>query len=436
MTPNITGQMAKYPFFPESKEAVREVSPESIVTDENIIERAKDRIISGIDSGNIGKATNDYRVELLSYPVSRILVSLLGENYVTKQYAQAEASSAVEKFRDDLSEDGSEYLSETLELKDIRQKFDLEFNEVNDIKELFNKSNFAENWKKSNSETRVLMVKGVKSGIPITEEDAASTENVFDNFIQQDSTFETHRRKDQYYYITVEDYLRYTKDINEEKWNLTNRTLVDGEVLVQRKELFDIIEAAFFERIYENLPMDVPSAISEKLESEVSDLEEKLPDEVFFGEIEVVEEGAFPPVIKMLMERIQKGKFVSHEERLIIATFLIHLGMSNDEIIEMLQTNPNFDEETRYQLDHLRNRGEGGEPYTPPTYDTIEAWGIEWDKDELEDKVSHPLTYYRVKLEEEGIDPTEPLEEAREKMSEDNTENEDDTEDTDNSNNE
>ncbi len=70
---------------------------------EQVRERGKSRVLEAIGEG-IKKNTYPDRVaaekELLSYPVARILVSCINDNYLTKRYALSEAKSAFEKVRD------------------------------------------------------------------------------------------------------------------------------------------------------------------------------------------------------------------------------------------------------------------------------------------------------------------------------------------------
>jgi DNA primase large subunit len=74
--------------------------------------------------------------------------------------------------------------------------------------------------------------------------------------------------------------------------------------------------------------------------------------------------------------------------------------MSTDEIVETYEVNPGFGEEmTRYQTDHIRGET-GPTEYTCPSCATMVTYGDCRNKDELCETISHPLGYYRKKLDE------------------------------------
>lgn len=422
--------MAKYPFLDYSRDYLSDTNPIEVITDTEddethpVLQTAKRRIYVGIQSGTAprvqhgetdekgGVFNQDKETILLSYPIARILVSIFDEVFVIKQYARAEAKAAIANLKQDIDNEPDDDLSEfgvgnttRLTLDDIRDEYGLDFEEFTDIRTLVNNSQFAKELENNPTEQNSKILQSIGGNVSqnegqlenITQENAFLTLSTY--FLDQ---LETDRKYARYYTMALEDYLRLTKDKNEPEWNLPNRILFDGNVIIAEAELFELIEEVFFNDIYETLPLDVPSDIEDLLKDDLDDIESFIPDELVFEEINIVEEGVFPPVIKTILERVKQGEPVIHEERITLATFLIHIGMSDDEIIDLLGVHPDFDENTRYQLQHLRTKGEGGEPYTPPTYSTLRAWGIEWEEDELEQKVSHPLGYYRIKLSSMG----------------------------------
>jgi len=435
--------MAKYPFLDYSRDYLSDTNPIEVIRKDKeedetsqVLQTAIRRIHIGINSGMVplfreeeeedneedeeskeAKKADvfdpDDKTIILSYPIARILVSIFDEVFVIKQYARAEAKAAVKHLEKDINSDSQTDLQEfgfedntTLSLEEIKEEYNLDFEEFTGVRQLVNESKFVEeletNSKKKNKE--ILESIGAENTVKNSEQLGSFTKE--NSFMKLSTYFfnqlEVDRKYARYYRISLEDYLRLTKDKNEAQWNLPNRILFDGRVIIMESELFSLIEEAFFNDIYETLPLDVPDNIANLLEDDVDDIDSFIPDELVFEEINIVEEGVFPPVIKTILERVRKGEPVIHEERITLATFLIHIGMSDDEIINLLDVHPDFDENTRYQLQHLRTKGEGGEPYTPPTYSTLRAWGIEWEEDELEQKVSHPLGYYRIKLSSMG----------------------------------
>ena len=91
---------ARYPFLDAAREAVdrADVDLGTVVLREDspVVERALERVESAIAEGRVGSPRN-LRVELLSYPVARVIVSAVGDR-VIRAYAAAEAATAHERF--------------------------------------------------------------------------------------------------------------------------------------------------------------------------------------------------------------------------------------------------------------------------------------------------------------------------------------------------
>lgn len=403
----ITDLMVKYPFFEESKASLADTAIDEIVDEEPVLTRAKQRIITGIKSGTLMEGTVSNEIELKSYPLARILVSIIDEPFVLKKYAKAEAKTAVENLKNDATQETEkqEYLSsfepETMNLEDIKEEFDIQFSKLDSVEQLIDDSQFSQMWSSLDDEQKPSVLEAL--GAPTSKEDENITaDSLYQNLSAKVPAFKQDEKNDKYYTINLPDYLTNSVDKDGSRWNLSNRVIFNGTVLITQSELFELLEQLFYTEIYSSLPLSIDKKLREKLKPDTQDVKAALSDDLFFDDINTVEEGAFPPIIETILQRVRNGDQVSHEERITLATFLIHIGMTDDEIVEMLEVHPNFDDQTRYQLQHLRTKGEGGKAYTPPTYSTLQAWGVEWTADELEQKVKHPLTYYRIKLDEEG----------------------------------
>jgi len=76
----------------------------------------------------------------------------------------------------------------------------------------------------------------------------------------------------------------------------------------------------------------------------------------------------------------------------------LNLGLNEDEIIAIYKNSPDFDEErTRNQGEHIAG-DKGSVRYTAPSCGTMRTYGNCAGNDEICEKVSHPLNYYRRKL--------------------------------------
>lgn len=125
-------QLARYPFLDDAREATRREAPP---IDELLergsrsaaLDRAVDRIENALTGETVGDTHRDPEVEVLSYPLARIIVSLLDDRRVTRRFATAEARTAAMRFRNDLEADRPR--PEAIDRERLLDEFDLEVND-------------------------------------------------------------------------------------------------------------------------------------------------------------------------------------------------------------------------------------------------------------------------------------------------------------------
>jgi len=333
---------ARYPFLATAREAVETASVdlgEVVATDDAVTERAVERVEHAITDGTVGEPHRRTRVELLSYPVARVLVSLVDQHICTRKYAQAEAETAQTRFSQELAAT-TEFKStstERIRLDQLLAEFDLED--------------------------------------AVTDADAG-------------------------YWVEVGTYLDLAADQRGDEWRLVNRPLADGRVRIGSEELQVLLKQAVRHRVAEGLPFQVPDAIADELDAEVERLTDVLAELDLTREIDTVVPELFPPCMQALLDKVQKGEHLEHHSRFAIAAFLTSIGMTTDEIVELFQVNPGFGEEaTRYQVDHIRGDTSPTE-YSTPACSTMVSYGDCVNKDDLCERISHPMAYYEKKLDD------------------------------------
>ena len=93
---------ARYPFLEASREAVEEAGVDlaAIVREGGApVDRGLERVRRALVAGTVAPESRwNTRAELLSYPVARVLVSLLDVPGAVEKYARAEAALAYERF--------------------------------------------------------------------------------------------------------------------------------------------------------------------------------------------------------------------------------------------------------------------------------------------------------------------------------------------------
>jgi len=355
---------ARYPFRQVSRQAVGEAGVDlaAVVAEEAaVVERGMERVVWALEDGSVGDAHDVDRVELLSYPVARVLVSLVDEHILTHMYAEAEAATAYERFTADFTDtDELAYANtERLTLPDLFTEFDLSGG--------------------------VRAANGTVGDGSAAVSDGQSRE----------------------FWVEVGTYLDLASDMRGDEWRLVNRALADGEVTVDGEGLLALLRQAVRHRVDDDLPLAVPAAIESELTEETEQLRERLSELDLTRDIDTVVPELFPPCMRHLLDQVQKGEHLEHHSRFAIASFLTSIGMTTDEIVDIFQVNPGFGEEaTRYQVDHIRGATSPTD-YSPPSCATMQSYGDCIDKDDICTDVideSHPLNYYEHRLDEEDED--------------------------------
>lgn len=330
--------LAKYPFTAEAVEYIKsaDITLGDLVEPgfRIILDRAIERIKSAIELGRIKTDLTDLEVEILSYPVTMAILSIIGEPALSRRYAVAEAKRIYEELR----------LDEDLKI------------------EYLCKSNF--NWR----------VRHVDIGV-----------------------FE----------IFFADYLKITPLFQAPSWKLVNRLVYNGWVRVKKHELARLVAEAVRVRIVERLilpqpPITVPSEVMDVI-NDIRKLFEShrsmiRAEESYAGP--VVEE-AFPPCIRAILSDLLKGSTISHMARFALTAFLLNVGRSVDEVVELFSSSADFNENvTRYQVEHIAGLRGSHIKYSPPSCSTLRTFGLCISGDSLCLKVRHPLTYYKAKVRE------------------------------------
>jgi DNA primase large subunit len=344
-----------YPFLAAASKYVKEsgVTLDDLITAaafERARLRGKERVHEALKEGTVRRpvimSTAQAEVELLSYPFARILVSCIDDERLVRRYALSEAKSAYEKLKENSSTGSS---SDTDIINELSREFGI----------------------------RVDFVR-----LPQEQE----------------------REQVQLPFV---DYLRFTSNLRDKRWKLVNRRLEKGWVKLRKGEFLRIIQEAIYERIKKDLPLDVPQALCESIRSYTEDIRQELEvlrrkyDDGTFepsSGFRVRDPSSFPPCIAAILSNLRDGVNVPHTARFAVTAFLLNIGLTEDEIIEIYKNSPDFDEErTRYQVEHIAG-DKGNVRYTAPSCDTMRTYGNCINSDDVCEKIMHPLSYYKLKL--------------------------------------
>ncbi len=328
--------LAKYPF---SFEAAEYVKQRGLVIDDlvsqdyvDIINRAEQRVRESILNGRVEwREEADYNIEILSFPVSIMLVMSMNNEFLNRRYALAESKRADMLLKNEMNKEilmdivkgtfnwDIKRISETID-----QKYDFSLGIVDFLK---NAPRFHdERWKMLNH----ILVRGQV-------------------------------------YLKTDELARL---IAEE---VSNR--------IQ-------------ERLSEKQRVKLPEQITERMEPLSQILEAKIK-RMKLEAVTEVNPTAYPPCIAQLYKLLLEGKQISHMGRFAVTSFLLNVGMDVKEVIDRFATTSDFNEQlTRYQVEHIAGKRGTGTKYTSPNCETLQTHGLCVGKDELCKKVKHPLNYY------------------------------------------
>lgn len=194
------------------------------------------------------------------------------------------------------------------------------------------------------------------------------------------------------YSIPFTDYLKLSKRFwGDPSWKLTNQMLLRGKVYLDRRKLLRLLEekiASHIESLVERSASEaiqggkVPSYLMDTLvkvrekSKGTSQLEPAFKMEGWQPSGTPIHD-AFPPCMKSILTLALEGENLSHHQRFALATFMIWIGASEDDILEVLRKLPDYNEKkARYQVEHLMGKRGGGKKYLPYSCSTMKTLGM------------------------------------------------------------
>ncbi len=323
---------AKYPYLADVRRFIEEHYPglsfEAILERDNrVLARAFERIEQAVSQGRVGEpGTYTYVEEVLAYYASIILVSLSTSRWLADRYALAEA----ERSYLHMVGEPSETLVSLARLLGIKAR---------------------------HSTTSIRIFKTRRGGYIVRMYP---------------------------YAIHFSDYLRLASRLTgDPSWKLVNQPLLGGWVYIDRKARFArLLKEAVQTRVREQIRLveEVPPPLK-PLADRVSEILSKYgrtPGRGVFPEAPGrVEPEAYPPCVAEIHAKALRGEHLSHHERFAIATFLLNIGASVDEVVDVFRNMPDFKEKiARYQVEHLAGLRGAGTKYRVYSCEKMKSLGI------------------------------------------------------------
>ena len=210
--------------------------------------------------------------------------------------------------------------------------------------------------------------------------------------------------------IFFTDYLSYAPT-RYKTWKLVNREIQNGFIRISAKDLSRLSQEALRHRINNELNKKPCHELTKKtfledinrIKNKVATIQ-KNNETIPVGKLDI---NKLPPCIKRILADVQAGENVPHMGRFALVSFLNSLKLTTQDIIDLFNTAPDFDEEkSRYQIEHIT--GElSSTSYKPPGCEKLKTYGL-CPSEEIDDickKTNHPSSYYsyRWKLDKKNL---------------------------------
>ncbi len=188
--------------------------------------------------------------------------------------------------------------------------------------------------------------------------------------------------------VYFRDYLKYVAKrlARDPKYSLVNQILDKGYVYLDKEMFTRILEEAIYKHILNTAEKINPGQEqyewliekAKKIFEKTDWLNKRIMSEEFEKSIEgVIDFTAFPPCMKLLLEKLKAGENLSHQERFTIAAFLARIGMDTEAILEYFKNAPDFNEKiARYQIEHIAGLRGSRKKYLPYSCETMRALNL------------------------------------------------------------
>src|SRR5438552_5211893 len=151
--------------------------------------------------------------------------------------------------------------------------------------------------------------------------------------------------------VKITDYLMRASHFHEQDWKLINRLVHKGFVYLDADETVRLIRSELSALIYNRIKSMALSTLPETIKAKVDDLRPKLVSNYEYRIHKVTD---YPPCIEHALKVMNNGENLPHSARLMLATYMLAIGKSVDEVAALFHNSPDYnDKVTRYQLEHL-----------------------------------------------------------------------------------
>jgi DNA primase large subunit len=181
------------------------------------------------------------------------------------------------------------------------------------------------------------------------------------------------KKIDDYFVISISDYLKHSINFHEREWKLINRHVENGQVFLTPHETVRLIRKELGTYINSKI-------INAKTPTMISGFEDSVNKLILLSKKFItftVTTGEYPPCIKHAIDILEKGENLPHSGRFMLATFLLSKGQSVQQIAPLFKNAPDYNSRvTLYQLNHLAGTTGSGTKYSCPSCEKLKTQSL------------------------------------------------------------
>ncbi len=173
-------------------------------------------------------------------------------------------------------------------------------------------------------------------------------------------------QEDSRFKIKVSEYLKRASYFHDDHWKLVNRVVHKGYVYLDPDETVRLIRDELSMMIYDRINKMEVRQLPESIKAKVNELRTKVARNKEFRTYIVTTK--YPPCVQHIVQSLSKGENPPHSARFLLATYMLSIGRSVDQVCALFETAPDYNERvTRYQVEHLAGIRGSRTKYTCPS---------------------------------------------------------------------
>jgi DNA primase large subunit len=202
------------------------------------------------------------------------------------------------------------------------------------------------------------------------------------------------------FHIPFDFFIKNNRKLSGYKYRLVYQKIKEGIIDINKEQFIHLLREDFVVKImgiYNGINGGESQNVFGKFIGQLDlikkeFLEIKAKNTISLGDVDFT---MFPPCIKTYITQMRDGENLVHLARFTLVSFLHNAGMSNEDMISLFKSVPDFKEDlTTYQVNHITGIISGTE-YSPPKCATLKSNHLCYmGNDLLCPRIKHPMQYY------------------------------------------